>query len=51
MGETPLSVNQVDNEGRIYLPVQIRDRYKGEQMAMYEPEPGKIVMERVVVNE
>lgn len=51
MGETPLSVNKVDSDGRVYLPLEIRDRYIGDEMAMYEPEPGRIVVQRVTIDD
>lgn len=47
MGETPLSVNKVDSDGRVYLPYDVRERYIGDNMAMYEPEAGRIVLQRV----
>jgi bifunctional DNA-binding transcriptional regulator/antitoxin component of YhaV-PrlF toxin-antitoxin module len=51
MGETPLSVNKVDSDGRVYLPKDVRDRYIGDQVAMYEPEPGRIIVQRVEIEE
>lgn len=51
MGETPLSVNKVDSDGRVYLPSDVRERYIGDQVAMYEPEPGRLIVQRVEIEE
>ncbi len=51
MGEAPLSVNKVDTDGRIYLPSDVRQNYIGDEMAMYEPEPGRIVLQRVEIED
>lgn len=42
-------VNTVTEDGRYRLPGELRKRYGGDQMAAYEEEPGKIVLERVEV--
>lgn len=40
-------VHKVDQAGRVMLPQSIREKYKGEHLAIAEVKPGKLRIEQV----
>jgi hypothetical protein len=47
MGQQPDGVNQVGKDGRVRLPPELTDKYRGEYVAIVERTTGEIFLEVV----